>query len=206
MKFQVTTALALLLAAADTTSAFSVTPASTTSSNGMLHISTDIAMTRMSMSANDVADNEAETPSKQQITDGLSIPLSYDEMVRQAATTMKDAYQAGVTRQIIRVLLPRSPDNDQLLQYIENDADVDMASSVLVPPDETWQGGIMQLYRVASLTARDMLREYSRNMSRAVRDATRYNCMMPPCQVSSGGTSTELAMSTSASFSMYCSS
>jgi hypothetical protein len=71
---------------------------------------------------------------------------------------MKDAYKNGATRQMVRILLPRSSDNDQLGKLIENDVLLDMRSAVLVPPDETWQGGIMQLYRAASIAARDMLR------------------------------------------------
>jgi hypothetical protein len=55
-------------------------------------------------------------------------------------------------------LLPRSADNDQLLQYYEDDAEAEMGETVLVPPDETWQGGIMQLYRAASYTCQEMLR------------------------------------------------
>ena len=42
-------------------------------------------------------------------------------------------------------------------QY-EDDAEIDMTDAVLVPPDETWQGGIMQLYRAASFSAQEMLR------------------------------------------------
>jgi hypothetical protein len=91
-------------------------------------------------------------------TDKLSIPVSFDEMVRQSSSAMKDAYKNGATRQMVRILLPRSSDNDQLGKLIENDVLLDMRSAVLVPPDETWQGGIMQLYRAASIAARDMLR------------------------------------------------
>jgi hypothetical protein len=91
-------------------------------------------------------------------TNKLYIPISFDEMVRQSSSAMKDAYENGMTRQMVRILLPRSSDNDQLGKLIENDAELDMRSAVLVPPDETWQGGIMQLYRAASIAARDMLR------------------------------------------------
>ena len=71
---------------------------------------------------------------------------------------MEDAYKQGVNRQIVRILLPRSADNEQLLQYYEEDAEIETQQVVLVPPDESWQGGIMQLYRVASLSCREMLR------------------------------------------------
>lgn len=36
---------------------------------------------------------------------------------------------------------------------------------VLVPPDETWQGGIMQLYRAAAPTCRQILRNLSKDMA-----------------------------------------
>jgi hypothetical protein len=92
-------------------------------------------------------------------TDALFIPVSFDEMVKQSSAAMKGAYAAGVTRQSLRILLPRSADNDQLLQYYENDADTaDMSQTVLAPPDETWQGGIMQLYRAASFASQEILR------------------------------------------------
>ena len=91
-------------------------------------------------------------------TQPLSIPLSFDEMIRQSTSAMEDAYKQGVNRQIVRILLPRSADNEQLLQYYEEDAEIGTQQVVLVPPDESWQGGIMQLYRVASLSCREMLR------------------------------------------------
>ena len=68
---------------------------------------------------------------------------------------------AGINRQIVRILLPRSADNDQLLQYYET-SDVEQTESdnklVLCPTDETWQGGIMQLYRAASYASQEILR------------------------------------------------
>jgi hypothetical protein len=88
----------------------------------------------------------------------LRIPLSFEEMVNQVSTAMEDAYQQGKTRQILRVLLPRSAVNDQLLQYYEDDALDGMIETVLAPTDETWQGGIMQLYRAASYTTQSLLR------------------------------------------------
>jgi hypothetical protein len=101
----------------------------------------------------DKTETEATTPIMEMI-----IPLSLDEMVKQSSTAMADAYAKGVTRQTLRILLPRSADNDQLLQYYEDDAEAEMGETVLVPPDETWQGGIMQLYRAASYTCQKMLR------------------------------------------------
>jgi len=97
----------------------------------------------------------------------IYIPVSFDEMVKQASSTMEDAMKAGKTRQMLRILLPRSSDNDNLGVFYETNV-VDPDPSVyvdttLVPPDETWQGGIMQVYRAAALATQEILRRYSRN-------------------------------------------
>ena len=118
------------------------------------------AVTVLGMSTKDetttaVSESSASTDIS---TQPLSIPLSFDEMIRQSTSAMEDAYKQGVNRQIVRILLPRSADNEQLLQYYEEDAEIGTQQVVLVPPDESWQGGIMQLYRVASLSCREMLR------------------------------------------------
>jgi hypothetical protein len=110
------------------------------------------------MSRTENTGTETRSTNAADTTDKLYIPVSFDEMVRQSSAAMKDAYESGVTRQMVRILLPRSSENDQLGRLIENDAEWDMRSSVLVPPDETWQGGIMQLYRAASISTRDILR------------------------------------------------
>lgn len=77
-----------------------------------------------------------------------------------------------IDRQIVRICLPRSANNDQLGAFYEADVTGEgnsnqnydpYADIVLVPPDETWQGGIMQLYRSASLACQEILRRYSRN-------------------------------------------
>ena len=120
--------------------------------NNRLSMSTESSSTETSV--------EATTPlsTPKDTTDDLIIPLSLEEMVKESANAMKDAYEMGKTRQMVRILLPRSPDNDQLLLAIESDASIDTGDVVLVPPDETWQGGIMQLYRAASIAAQAMLR------------------------------------------------
>lgn len=100
----------------------------------------------------------AAEPSKEEVTDMLIIPLSFDEMIRQASSAMSDAFDQGMNRQIMRVLLPRDPSNVQIGNFFENDADVDTQGLVLVPLDESWQGGIMQLYRAAAPTCRAILR------------------------------------------------
>jgi len=100
----------------------------------------------------------------------LFVPVSFDELVKQSSNAMEDAYAAGISRQTVRILLPRSPDNDQLGKYYENDAGIDgrISDSILVPPDETWQGGIMQLYRACSISCQAILRRYSRKVSGGV--------------------------------------
>jgi len=106
--------------------------------------------------------SEEEKPSVTQRPSTIYIPLSFEEMVKQISSTMEDAMKEGKTRQTMRILLPRSSDADQIGQYFEtNVVDPDPSvyvDTVLVPPDETWQGGIMQLYRAASLACQEILR------------------------------------------------
>lgn len=112
-----------------------------------------------------VNDKKAQRPST------IYIPVSFDEMVKQASSTMQDAMKAGIKRQTLRILLPRSSDNDQIGQYYEKsvtDPDPNIyVDTVLVPPDETWQGGIMQLYRAASLACQEILRYVIRYLCNA---------------------------------------
>jgi len=85
-------------------------------------------------------------------------------MVRQASTAMKEAEQDGVTRQIFRVLLPRDASSTDLLRFFEDDkqaVEESPETALLVPPDESWQGGIMQLYRAAVPTANKIVREWT---------------------------------------------
>lgn len=107
--------------------------------------------------SDDVA--ETETVSK---TDMLTMPLSYSEMVKQVASAMREAYDQKMDRQIVRVLLPRDRSSTQLGVLSEGILDVDSQDIVLVPPDESWQGGIMQLYRSAAPTCTDVLRYVKR--------------------------------------------
>jgi hypothetical protein len=93
-------------------------------------------------------------------TNNLRVPLSCDEMVRQCAAAMYEAAtNRGQTRQIVRVLLPRDPTADDFGKYAESDATTTQ-DSVLVPPDESWQGGIMMLYRAVLPTAQSIMRRY----------------------------------------------
>jgi len=93
--------------------------------------------------------------------DNIVSPLTFDEMIRQCSSAMKDAYIEGdINRQMIRVLLPRDPTSGNLgLKY---EPDVTLGNDILLaPPDETWQGGIMQLYRACVPTVQELLRRYS---------------------------------------------
>ena len=104
-------------------------------------------------------DTENEAISKTQINSRISVPLSFDAMARDTSNAMEQAYEQGITRQIIRVLLPRDPNSGNLGNYIEEGAvTMNTRDMVLVPTDESWQGGIMQLYRAAAPTCREILR------------------------------------------------
>jgi hypothetical protein len=99
----------------------------------------------------------------------LSVPLSLDEMVRQAASSMKQAAEQGQTRQIIRILLPRDVSSGDFGTYMEPSSSSSSSglysTIVLAPPDESWQGGIMQLYRAAAPTCVSIVRELTSRIS-----------------------------------------
>ena len=99
-----------------------------------------------------------DTIAPKSTTNSIIMPLSYAEMVREASAAMKDAYEQKMTRQIVRVLLPRDASSANLGVINEGTLDVDSQNIVLVPPDESWQGGIMQLYRSAAPACTEMLR------------------------------------------------
>jgi len=99
-------------------------------------------------------------------TETMVMPLTYDEMVTEAADACTTAFEKGVTRQVVRILLPRDSSSGDLGVLNEADANISMKKAfglnedvVLVPPDETWQGGIMQLYRAAAPTCTEILRK-----------------------------------------------
>lgn len=75
--------------------------------------------------------------------DALKPPPSKNEMLSQAAAAVKRAQDDGVARCTLRLFLPRGEDEN------------------LVPPDESWQGGIMQLYSACTPLAQDLLRRLS---------------------------------------------
>ena len=118
---------------------------------------------------------DAEQQSTSSINDTLQIPLSYNEMISQTSLAMTDALTAGKSRQIVRILLPRDSNNDNFGIFQEAEVAESLQSSnsnalniadttKLVPTDESWQGGIMQLYRAASPTTRDILKSLSPTM------------------------------------------
>ena len=137
------------------TGSYAFAPAHMPSTKALSHNQGSTTLLHQSTTANDTAVQE-ETKSSP--NSKLSIPISFDEMVKDVARTMDQAQEAGITRQIVRILLPRDPTSGQLGQYFEDDAQIDTQNLVLVPPDETWQGGIMQLYRAAAPTCTEILR------------------------------------------------
>lgn len=152
----VVSALVVLLLAPSPTCGFS---SSVQASSSDSRVSSEpLLVLRSSSSSSSGVEAETAAPTKREITESLYFPLTFDDMVKQTSSTMQSAYEKGITRQIIRILLPRSADNDNLLQYFEDDAENEMGESVLVPPDETWQGGIMQLYRACSYSCQEILR------------------------------------------------
>jgi Domain of unknown function (DUF1995) len=81
-------------------------------------------------------------------------------MIRQAASAMNRAANDGHSRQIVRVLLPRDATNADFGIYAEGEG-TDNVNMVLCPTDESWQGGIMQLYRAAAPTTERLIRQLS---------------------------------------------
>lgn len=68
------------------------------------------------------------------------LPRTNEAQLIAATEAVRRALDAGVLRPRLRVLLPRGE------------------ARTLTPPDETWQGGIMQLFLAAEPLARDLLR------------------------------------------------
>jgi len=71
----------------------------------------------------------------------VSPPRDREEMLAQAAEAVARARVDGITRGVLRLLLPRG--------------------NAIVPPDESWEGGIMQLFSVCSPLVKDLLRKIS---------------------------------------------
>lgn len=98
----------------------------------------------------------------------VSCPVTLDEMIRQVVSaTQEAAERLGQNRQIVRILVPRDANSGDFGTFLEAASSTDNNSMggrgpvVLVPPDESWQGGIMQLYRAVSPVATELLRRWS---------------------------------------------
>jgi len=121
---------------------------------------------RKSAAVNKDAAAETETTTeatKTASSSSLSIPLSCDQMIRQVASAMKEAAAVqGNTRQIVRILLPRDSTYGDLGKKSETGSE-DSVSISLVPTDESWQGGIMQLYRAAAPTTEKIMKQVTAN-------------------------------------------
>jgi hypothetical protein len=121
------------------------TTAATVAVRNNRHINNNDMTTSTTTNLYSTAEEETTTSTSSSQDDLLYIPLSFDEMVKQTSAAMEDAMKQGKNRQIVRILLPRSSDNDQLLQYYEsnvvdeNGVAKEFVDLVLVPPDETWQ-------------------------------------------------------------------
>jgi len=97
------------------------------------------------------------------VTNTLRVPVTFDEMIRETTKAMTDAYEKGITRQMLRLLMPRDPTSQDLGMMFEGDADFTTSDLILYPVDESWQGGIMQLYRAAAPTCQAILKRFSKN-------------------------------------------
>lgn len=85
-------------------------------------------------------------------------------MIRQVIGAMKEGTERGQQRQVVRILLPRDATNADFGLFAESDTEA-ANGIVLVPPDESWQGGIMQLYRAAAPTAQEVIQGLAREIS-----------------------------------------
>jgi hypothetical protein len=122
---------------------------------------TYMAETEASDTTTTTAAATTPTPPKNKSRTPSSVPNTWADMVRQAANAMKQAEANGQKRQIVRLLLPRDANANDFGKAVEATIKDNMDAAVLVPPDESWQGGIMQLYRAAAPTCEAILRQYS---------------------------------------------
>ena len=96
----------------------------------------------------------------------LRMPVTGDDMVRQAASASRAALAQGTRRQVVRLLLPRDRRSNEFGKYFEtSSSNYDNNSVVLVPPDESWQGGILQLYRAAQPITLALLRRLTESVA-----------------------------------------
>jgi len=88
-----------------------------------------------------------------------SPPFDLPSLIRQVKASVLLAQAEGIARQEIRTPLPRSKGARDLGRLYEGRTDG--YDTELVPTDETWQGGIMQLYRAATPVVNEILRAIS---------------------------------------------
>ena len=74
-------------------------------------------------------------------------PRDKKEMLTQATAAVAKAKEAGLNRYILRMFLPRGEADE------------------LSPPDESWEGGIMQLYYAASPLTKELLQSLSTDVA-----------------------------------------
>mmetsp|Transcript_2369 Transcript_2369/g.6877 ORF Transcript_2369/g.6877 Transcript_2369/m.6877 type:complete len:356 (-) Transcript_2369:113-1180(-) len=165
-----TAAVAALFAVVATSSrgAVAFAPAAASSSKQAQHVTNAAApITSKLFSAAEDTETAGDAAAVADTTGSIQMPLSFEEMIKLASSAVSDAYEQGITRQSVRVLLPRDASSGDLGVQYENDAIVDGRNEenvVLVPPDETWQGGSPQLYRACAPTAQEILRRVSKDV------------------------------------------
>lgn len=81
---------------------------------------------------------EAEEEPTSGTADPLRLPITVKQQNDAVVAAVQRAQEAGIARQRIRILVPREGN--------------------LRPPDETWQGGIMELYFAITPVVQDFLR------------------------------------------------
>lgn len=104
---------------------------------------------------------ESQVNSDVSVNNSIFVPLSLTSMIKDVADAMRMASDEGIKRQIVRILLPRDPKSGNLGSFFEDNIGMNDQNLILSPPDETWQGGILQLYRSAEPTSREILRRLS---------------------------------------------
>eukprot|EP00281_Chroomonas_sp_CCMP1168_P029838 CAMPEP_0206236518 /NCGR_PEP_ID=MMETSP0047_2-20121206/13761_1 /ASSEMBLY_ACC=CAM_ASM_000192 /TAXON_ID=195065 /ORGANISM="Chroomonas mesostigmatica_cf, Strain CCMP1168" /LENGTH=324 /DNA_ID=CAMNT_0053660865 /DNA_START=139 /DNA_END=1113 /DNA_ORIENTATION=- len=104
---------------------------------------------RMTSASDEAVEKEEEVKavskelSAEQLERGPGVPKSESQMIAAASDAVRAAFEDGKTRQKVRFLLPRE--------------------GKLMPTDEDWPGGIMQLYAACSPLTRAFLRKLAGN-------------------------------------------
>jgi len=94
----------------------------------------------------------------------LTIPRSPDEMVRRAAAAVTRASQAGVRRQIVKLVVP----DDQRSYKVFGAVPIQGTSA---PEDlDPWPGGLKQQYPIALGLARELLQGVTGASERLITD------------------------------------